>query len=119
MSRHENEDLKDLIIPETDETRVGYIDKTGNQCREERESVAKIVEFHNKENDKILTTYHVKYGRGMIFDPYGMDMHKNNSYNFQFKKVDSSIFDKYIDYLRTRREIFLTQARRAFINKGY
>jgi hypothetical protein len=61
----------------------------------------------------------VKHGRGELFDPYGMDMNKINAYNFQFKKVDKSIFESYVQYLRSRREIFLTQARRAFINKGF
>lgn len=119
MARNENESLHGLTIPEADEVKIGYIDKTGNQCGEERDSVAKITEFHNKEDNRISTYYYVKCGRGIIFDPYGMDMNKTNAYNFQFKKVDQLIFDKYIDYLRTRREVFLIQARRSFISKGY
>ena len=41
------------------------------------------------------------------------------TYNFQYKKVDESIYNKYLEYLKSRREVFLTQAQREFVNKGY
>ena len=46
-------------------------------------------------------------------------MNKLNSYNFQFKKVDQDIYSKYMQYLKTRRTMFLTYAQREFQNKGY
>ena len=119
MSRNENENLEGLFIPEEDAVESVHIDKTGSTCTDKSIAVAKIIEVHNKETDRINFNYYVKHGRGELFDPYGMDMNKINAYNFQFKKVDRTIFDKYIEYLKTRREIFLTQARRAFINKGF
>jgi hypothetical protein len=118
MARNENENLEGLSIPEEDAVETVYFDKTGYVC-EKNTAVAKIIELHNKENDRIVSNYYVKHGRGELFDPYGMDMNKINAYNFQFKKVDKAIFDKYLEYLKTRREVFLTQARRAFINKGF
>lgn len=118
MARNENENLEGLSIPEEDTVEVKFLDKTGTEGSE-KTGVAKIVTLHNKENDKITLLYYVKHGRGELFDPYGMDMNKTNAYNFQFKKVDKSIFENYTHYLKTRREIFLTQARRAFINKGF
>lgn len=51
--------------------------------------------------------------------PYGMDMYKTKAFDFQFKKVDSEIFNNYCKYLSTRREVYLISARRSFINKGY
>jgi hypothetical protein len=119
MARNENENLNGLSIPEEDLVEVAYIDKTGYVDDDENKAVAKTVTLHNKENEKFTHIYYVKHGRGELFDPYGMDMNKINAYNFQFKKVDKSIFENYIQYLRSRREIFLTQARRAFINKGF
>jgi hypothetical protein len=118
MARNENENLQGLRIPEEDAVESTYVDKTGEPCKE-IEAVAKIIELHNKEDNRITSNYYVKHGRGDLFDPYGMDMNKTNAYNFQFKKVDRSIFEKYVEYLKTRREVFLIQARRAFINKGF
>lgn len=118
MARHENENLSGLVIPETDQLTTQYIDKSG-EPGEEYGSVAKITELHNKENDRVVTNYYIKHGRGMLFDPYGMDANKVNAYNFQFKKVDQSIYSQYIQYLKTRRSMFLTYAQREFQNKGY
>lgn len=117
MARHENENLSGLIVPETDKLEVQFIDKSG-QLGLEQNAVAKFTELHNKENDRIVTNYYIKHGRGMLFDPYGMDMNKVNAYNFQFKKVDEKIYSQYIQYLKTRRSIFLTYAQRDFQNKG-
>jgi hypothetical protein len=118
MARNENENLSGLVVPETDELITQYFDKTGNLA-EEINAVAKITKLHNKETDKILVNYYIKFGRGLLFDPYGMDMNKLNAYNFSFKKVDSSIYSQYIQYLKTRRSLFLTHAQREFVNRGY
>jgi hypothetical protein len=117
MARNEHENLNGLIVPETDQLEVHYIDKTG-EFGLEQTAVAKITKLHNKEEDRIIVNYYVKHGRGMLFDPYGMDMNKLNAYNFQFKKVDNSVYSKYVQYLKTRRQLFLTHAQREFINKG-
>ena len=117
MARNENENSNGLVIPETDDLNVQYIDKTG-QLGQEHNAVAKITRLHNKEEDRVIVNYYIKHGRGMLFDPYGMDASKVNSYNFQFKKVDHSIYSQYIQYLKTRRTMFLTYAQREFINKG-
>jgi hypothetical protein len=118
MARNENENLNGLLIPETDELINEYIDKTGN-ISDEKDAVAKIAKINNKEDNRSTMNYYVKCGRGMVFDPYGMDMNKLNSYNFQFKKVDQKIYSQYIQYLKTRRSIFLTYAQRDFTNRGY
>jgi hypothetical protein len=118
MARNENENLTGLLVPDTDELSIQYFDKTGN-IAEERIAVAKITRLHNKEEDRTVINYYIKFGRGMLFDPYGMDMNKLNAYNFQFKKVDQKIYSQYIQYLKTRRSLFLTQAQREFVNKGY
>lgn len=118
MARNENENLSGLLVPETDEIITQYIDKSGN-LSEETKAVAKITKLHNKENDRVQVNYYIKFGRGMLFDPYGMDMNKINAYNFNFKKVDQSIYSQYVQYLKTRRSLFLTHAQREFVNKGY
>jgi len=118
MARYENESLSGLTLPETDEVNTQYIDKSGNLAQENN-AVAKITKIHNKEEDKLNINYYIKHGRGMLFDPYGMDANKINSYNFQFKKVDHSIYSQYVQYLKTRRVIFLNYAQREFKDRGY
>lgn len=118
MARNENESLSGLIVPELDEVVTQFIDKSGNLA-DEKNSVAKITKVHNKEEDKITVNYYIKHGRGMLFDPYGMDANKINAYNFQFKKVDQKIYSQYLQYLKTRRSMFLTYAQREFKDKGY
>jgi hypothetical protein len=48
-----------------------------------------------------------------------MDMNKTNAFDFKFVKVDKNIYDEYMQYLKTRREVHLTNSRRLYISKGY
>lgn len=98
---------------------VNFRDKSGKVCQE-KDGVAKIVQFNSETaEDKINSSYYVKYRRGQLFDPYGVDALKTNAQDTRYKKVDEYIFNKYIDYLQTRRETFLLEAKREFIRKGY
>jgi len=112
-----HEELQSIGIEPPKQTLVWYQDKAGKSC-DENKAVAKTVEIPTEDGKGVIMTYHVKHGRGQLFDPYGIDMNKTNAYDFQFKKVDKDIFDNYVKYLTTRREYFLTTARRAYINKG-
>lgn len=118
MARYENESLAGIAVPETDEIITQFIDKVG-QLTEEQNAVAKITKLHNKENERFIINYYIKHGRGMLFDPYGMDANKINAYNFQFKKVDHNIYSQYVQYLKTKRSLFLTYAQREFKDKGF
>ena len=111
------EELKSIGIDFIRQNLVFYYDKTGNACSEDK-AVAKTIQVATEDGKDVSVTYHVKHGRGQPFDPYGMDMNKTNAFDFQFKKVDEDIFNSYTKYLTTRREYFLTTARRAYINKG-
>ena len=98
---------------------VSFISKTGDIC-EERDGVAKIVKNVDEvDNSKSNTYYNIKHRRGQLFDPYGIDALKANAQDTRYKKVDQYIFNKYNDYLKTRRETFLLEAKREFIRKGY
>jgi hypothetical protein len=111
------QELKEIGIGVPRQNLVFYYDKAGKACPEDK-SVAKVVQIASEDNDDVTITYHVKHGRGQLFDPYGIDMNKTNAFDFQFKKVDKNIYDDYYKYLTTRREYYLTTARRAYINKG-
>lgn len=118
MARHENENVSQLTLPELDQTDIQFVDKSGN-LSQEKNAVAKVVKTHDKEQDKVTVNYYIKHGRGMLFDPYGMDATKINAYNFQFKKVDQGVYSQYVQYLKTRRAMFLTYAQRDFKDRGY
>ena len=92
-----------------------YIDKTGKEINdvESQDIVAKLVNTDGKAN------FYIKFRRGQLFDPYGIDALKINSRDIKYKKVDLDIYLTYKRYLETRREIFLTEAKRQFIRKGY
>lgn len=111
------QELTSIGITTPRQNLVSYYDKTGKSCNEDK-AVAKVVQIATEDGMDVTITYHVKHGRGQLFDPYGIDMNKTNAFDFQFKKVDKDIFDNYTKYLNTRREYFLTTARRAYINKG-
>ena len=104
MSRWENENVKELNLPDPLVLQVEYINTSGQSIKDQNGSVAKIQTVDNKSN------YYVKFGRGEIFDPYGID--KNKISTFQFRKVSESVYKNYIEYLKSRREVFLTRARR-------
>lgn len=112
------EELNRIGISEKRDS-TSFRDKTGKTC-DERDAVAKLVEFVSEtDGQKINFSYYVKHRRGQLFDPYGVDALKANAQDTRYKKVDEYIFNKYIDYLKTRRETFLLEAKREFIRKGY
>lgn len=92
--------------------KTEYLDKTGKVCNENF-GIIKIVGFKNSK------TYYIKYRRGELFDPYGMDERKAQASDTKYKKVDEEIFKSYLKYLSSRRYVYLSEARRSFINKGF
>lgn len=98
---------------------ISFKDKTGKSCKEQ-DGVAKVVEFVSEtDQEDIKFSYYVKYRRGQLFDPHGIDALKANAQDTRYKKVDELIYNKYIQYLTTKRETFLLEAKREFIRKGY
>jgi hypothetical protein len=109
---HEQEELNNIGVVQS-EIAIVYYDKTSKTINEERDAVAKIVNTDGKE------TPYIKFRRGQLFDPYGVDALKLNARDNKYKKVDMDLFLVYKKYLETRREVFLLQAKRDFIKKGY
>ena len=92
-----------------------YLDKTGKETDNANleNIVAKLINTDGK------AAFYIKFRRGQLFDPYGIDALKINAQDTKYKKVDLNIYLTYKKYLETRREIFLTEAKREFIRKGY
>ena len=109
---HEQDELIAIGVTQSQINTV-YFDKASKEIIEERDAVAKIVNTDGKE------THYIKFRRGQLFDPYGIDALKLNARDNRYKKVDMDLFLLYKKYLQTRRETFLLQAKRDFIKKGY
>ena len=67
-----------------------------------------------KVNEK--KTYHVKFFRGRLLDPYGIDASKSQNIFTDYKKVAKNTFHFYVDYLETRQRNKLTWAERSHID---
>jgi hypothetical protein len=107
-------ELNEIGINE-DITVTVYVNKLGEEIEKEdnQSVVAKLINTNGK------ASFYIKFRRGQLFDPYGIDALKINSRDIRYKKVDLDIYLSYKRYLETRREIFLTEAKRSFIRKGY
>ena len=60
--------------------------------------------------------YYIKFFRGSILDPYGMDARKIDSPLCIYKKVSDTVFGYYSDYLTTKKGELLRRAERNYIN---
>ena len=95
-----------------------YFGKDGNTTKQRRLSLAYYIEEDGTAGQRF-----VKFYRGSIFDPYGMDANRANSnssnessFMGEFRKVNEKTFKFYIDYLKTRQRNKLVWAEREYIN---
>jgi len=75
---------------------------------------AKLVQFNL--GDKAKERYFVATYLGVLYDPNGSFSNRENRLNIDLKAVSKTTFYSYVDYLKTRKEIYLTKANRSFIN---
>jgi hypothetical protein len=87
-----------------------YYNKLGQVTNNEEESFAKTVSTNGNEK------YFVTTFRNIIYDPYGIDSHRENYLELQTKDVAKKTFDLYVLYLQTRNGIYLSKSQRSFIN---
>ena len=87
-----------------------YYDKLGKIIQEENDSFAKTIFTNGNEK------YFVQTLRNIIYDPYGIDSHRETYLDLQYKDVSKQTFDLYIAYLNSRNSTYLTKAQRSFIN---
>jgi hypothetical protein len=108
VRKHSSDEELEQIGLLQEKQNVQFFDKKGNPC-EEHSAVARATG----------SLYAIKYRRGELFDPYGVDEMKSTARDTIYKKVDQSVFDQYIKYLKTRRVAYLLDARREFMRKGF
>ena len=101
----EEKALKAMGIPDPDK-REEFFYGLGSTPTDEASAFVKVIRINEKDK------HYIKYGRGELFDPYGIDREKSNRPYYSFKKVTEQIFDYYMSYLETEKRIFLTRANR-------
>jgi len=96
-----------------------YFDKNGEEVKEKRASSAYLRSAENSQNKM----HYVKFFRGKMFDPHGIDANRANSnpsnessFTGEYKKVGEESFNFYLSYLRTRQRNNLTWAERGYID---
>ena len=103
------EDVSEFTKPQANS--YVFYDKDVNL--EEQETVktcAYMLTIDNKES------YYIKFLRGSLFDPQGMDFKKINALNTNYKKVSKETFGFYAEYLKTKKRNQLTWAERSSID---
>lgn len=102
----EEKALKEIGIPDPPTRAEFFYGSLGVRLVSEDKAFAKTIQIDDRK------THYIKYGRGEIFDPYGIDREKIKRPYYSFKKVNDKIFDHYMSYLKTEKRIFLTRANR-------
>ena len=88
-----------------------YYGSDGSESQEdERNSCAYLAKSNKVEN------YYVKFFRGRVIDPYGMDSGKIKSNMAEYKRVQKNTFNFYLEYLKTRKSSYLSWAERSHID---
>lgn len=51
-----------------------------------------------------------------LYDPSGMDSHREKTLELSLKDVNQKVFDMYLMYLATKNSLYFTKANRSLIN---
>ena len=90
---------------------IVFYDYNGNT---ETEKTNKTCAYTITTNGK--ESYYIKFIRGSLFDPQGIDATKINALTTEFKKVAKNTFGFYVDYLKSKKRNHLTWAERSNID---
>lgn len=100
---------------EQEENKTLYYNKQGALVDDDDNNIyAKSSGSPKKNSSK--SKFYVMTSNGNLFDPNGIDSHRERNIRKEFKTTSKQTFDYYINYLKTRNPIFLRRAERSFIN---
>ncbi len=106
-------DASDFMRARPDTYATTCYNKTGQKISENSTGIcAKTI--RNESSNRL--TYHIRHGKGTLFDPWGMYEGREKQVKWKFKKVNGEVFDFYMRYLKTRNTNFLAQAERRAID---
>ena len=112
MARHEREEL-DIELPDPTSYLSFYYTTKGVEVDQDS-SKAYCKKSVNTQTGR--TTYYAKFGRGVLFDPWGMFAGKESSRDFSFVKVSQKVFENYYKYIEGKNRSFLSLAERSMID---
>lgn len=88
-----------------------YYNSDGSESQEDEDNSCAYL-----AKSKKVEKYYVKFFRGRVIDPYGMDSGKLKSSMTEYKKVQKNTFKFYVEYLKTRKSSYLSWAERSVID---
>lgn len=106
MGRHENEDLSGLDINELTYSTY-YVNEKGGDGNEHDHCAKKVLNLNDGTN-----RYFVLYGNDSLYNPDTMTAREKQKILWKMKKVNLTVYDLYIRYLRTRTKGLLLNAER-------
>jgi|LUMV01.1.fsa_nt_gb hypothetical protein len=112
MARHENDNI-DIDLPEPDSYLHFYYTHKGRETTE-GDPKAYCKKVVNSQTNR--ETYYVKYGRGVLFDPWGIFAGKERSRDFSLVKVSKNVFEHYYKFIEGKNRSFLSLAERSMVD---
>ena len=117
MSRHENEDISHLNLPDPKTNEVIYYLREGVAISEEeykdREMVTQVCAKIVKHIDSDNSSYYIFCNnRTQMYDPDNYDVRYMIRNTWKFRKVSRTVFDLYIKFLKQHYRSLLSQAER-------
>lgn len=102
-----DDELKDIGIPDPVSIEVEYVDKNGKPI-ENKDSA-----FAFKSNAAGYESYFIKYNRGELADPHNLYTSSSLSKKLStYKKVTEDTYKNYLKFLQTKNTLYYTRARR-------
>ena len=107
-----HQDIEDFGEKERKVFRRYFSGNGGETEQETQKTCAKMNTVH--ENGSARNFCHVKFFRGKMFDPQGIDSTKIRL--AEYRKVDEDTFNLYLDYLKSKNGESLIRAERRYIH---
>lgn len=107
-----HQDIEDFGEPKRSVSQRFFLGSGKETDIETHQTCAKIKSRH--EDGQVKNFCHIKFFRGKMFDPQGIDANKNKL--AEYRKVDEDTFNLYLDYLKSKNGESLIRAERRYIH---
>tara|TARA_B100000073_G_scaffold339211_1_gene337336 strand:+ start:286 stop:636 length:351 start_codon:yes stop_codon:yes gene_type:complete len=96
---------------------TSFLDRKGEEFDgESSQPFAKKVSVQKSDGLHAKSTYYVLTSNNTLYDPKGVDSHREKSLRLVLKKTDSKTYNSYVMYLKTNNNLHLSRAGRSYIN---
>jgi uncharacterized protein YaiI (UPF0178 family) len=97
------------------EATTASYNKSGQEVTDNADTVYAKCQAINVR-DSLQHKFYVLTSNGNIFDPNGIDSHRQKNIKTELRNTSKQTFEYYLNYLKTKNPIFLRRAERSFIN---